>query len=85
LTASCKLSQVAVAAGEVLGTTEELVKNVRELSESINMSFVYEPDRRLFAIGYNVTEGRLDNASYDLLASEARFGGFVAIARETSP
>ena len=72
-------------AGEVLAPGERLVKDVRELSESINMRFLYDPDRRLFSIGYNVSEGRPDDAYYDLLASEARFGGFIAIARGDVP
>jgi cyclic beta-1,2-glucan synthetase len=72
-------------AGEVLGLREGLVKNVRQLSESINMRFLYDPERRLFSIGYNVSEGRLDTAYYDLLASESRLGGLVAIARGDIP
>jgi cyclic beta-1,2-glucan synthetase len=39
----------------------------------------------LFSIGYNVSEGRLDSAYYDLLASEARLGSFIAIARGEVP
>ena len=37
-------------------------------------------ERHLFAIGYNVTEGRRDSTYYDALASEARLASFVAIA-----
>ena len=58
---------------------------MRELSESINMRFLYNAERRLFSIGFNVSEGRLDRAFYDLLASEARLGSFVAIARGDIP
>ena len=72
-------------AGEMLGLGERLIKNVQELSDSINMRFLYDPERRLFSIGYNVSAGRLDSAYYDLLASEARFGSFVAIARGDVP
>ena len=36
--------------------------------------------RHLFAIGYNVSLHRLDTSCYDLLASEARLGSYVAIA-----
>jgi cyclic beta-1,2-glucan synthetase len=39
------------------------------------------PSRRLLAIGYNVSERRRDASFYDLLASEARLGSFVAIAQ----
>jgi cyclic beta-1,2-glucan synthetase len=68
-------------AGEMLNAAKQLALKARELSESMNMRFLYDADRRLFSIGYNVTEGRLDRAYYDLLASEARLGSFVAIAR----
>ena len=39
----------------------------------------------LLAIGYNVTERRRDESYYDLLASEARLGYFVAIAQGQLP
>src|SRR5208337_4933391 len=72
-------------AGEILGLSERLIQGGRELSESINMRFLYDPERRLFSIGYNVSGGRLDSSYYDLLASEARLGSFVAIARGDVP
>ena len=72
-------------AGEMLGLGERLIQDVREFSESINMRFLYDPERKLFAIGFNVSEGRLDSAFYDLLASEARLGSYVAIARGEVP
>ena len=72
-------------AGEMLASGERLRRAVRDLSGSMNMRFLYDNGRRLFSIGYNVTEGRLDHAYYDLLASEARLGSFVAIARGDIP
>jgi cyclic beta-1,2-glucan synthetase len=42
------------------------------LITEIDFRFLYDERRRLFAIGYNVSEGRRDNSYYDLLASEAR-------------
>ncbi len=72
-------------AGEILGLAERLITDCRALSEQINMRFLYDPERRLFSIGYNVSEGRRDGAFYDLLASEARLGSFVAIARGDVP
>ena len=41
--------------------------------------------RHLLAIGYNVGERRRDASYYDLLASEARLGTFVAIAQGAPP
>src|SRR5207244_1827110 len=40
-----------------------------------------EQERKVFTIGFNATEGRHDNAFYDLLASEARLASFIAIAK----
>jgi cyclic beta-1,2-glucan synthetase len=68
-------------AGEMLARLSRISSACRELSQSVNMRFLYNAERRLFSIGYNVSEGRLDRAFYDLLASEARLGSFVAIAR----
>jgi cyclic beta-1,2-glucan synthetase len=47
----------------------------------MDFAFLYDPRRRLFSNGYDVEEGRLDGAFYDLLASEARLASFLAIAK----
>jgi cellobiose phosphorylase len=47
--------------------------------------FLYDRTRHLLAIGYNVSESRRDESYYDLLASEARLGSFVAIAQGQLP
>ena len=47
--------------------------------------FLYDKARHLLAIGYNVGEHRRDSSYYDLLASEARFSSFVAIAQGQLP
>ena len=39
----------------------------------------------LFSIGFNVSDNRLDNSCYDLLASEARLASFWAIAKGDLP
>jgi cyclic beta-1,2-glucan synthetase len=44
------------------------------------LGFLFDNERHLFAIGYNVTEGRRDGTYYDALASEARLASFIAIA-----
>ncbi|HVP19122.1 MAG TPA: glucoamylase family protein [Spirochaetia bacterium] len=72
-------------AGEMLGIGDRLIAECRALSDQINMRFLYDAERRLFSIGYNVSEGRRDGAFYDLLASEARLGSFVAVARGDVP
>jgi len=53
----------------------------------MNFRFLYDPSRRLLAIGYRAADvegpGGLDGSDYDLLASEARLASFLAIAKGT--
>ena len=51
-----------------------------ELVAGTELDFLFDRQRHLFAIGYNVTEGRRDSTYYDALASEARLASFIAIA-----
>lgn len=51
----------------------------------MDYDFLYDKVRHLHAIGYNVSECRRDSSYYDLLASEARFSCFVAIAQGQVP
>lgn len=51
----------------------------------MDVEFLYDRAQRLLSIGYNVDEHRIDAARYDLLASEARLGHFVAIAQGRLP
>ncbi len=55
------------------------------LAQGMDFAFLYEPERRLFAIGYHLDDGRRDPTHFDLLASEARLASFVAIAHEQAP
>uniref|UniRef100_C6E6U8 Glycosyltransferase 36 n=1 Tax=Geobacter sp. (strain M21) TaxID=443144 RepID=C6E6U8_GEOSM len=72
-------------AGETLGLLQTLIDKIRALSAGMEMRFLYDPRQKLFAIGYNVSTARLDGSNYDLLASEARLGSFVAVARGDVP
>ncbi|APP82901.1 GH36-type glycosyl hydrolase domain-containing protein [Xanthomonas hortorum pv. vitians] len=51
----------------------------------MDYDFLYSPAQQLLSIGYNVDDHRLDSGRYDLLASEARLGIFVAIAQGKLP
>jgi cyclic beta-1,2-glucan synthetase len=54
--------------------------------QAMDFRFLFDPSRKLFSIGYSVADGTLDSSCYDLLASEARLGSFVAIAKgDVSP
>ena len=53
----------------------------QRLFDEMDFRFLFDPTRKLFSIGYRVTEGTLDPSYYDLLASEARLASFLAIAK----
>ena len=53
--------------------------------EEIDFAFLFHEQRKALRIGYNVQAERLDEACYDLLASEARTAVFLAIAKDQIP
>jgi cellobiose phosphorylase len=67
-----------------IAAIEKLAKQCGDLS-SMEYDFLFDENRHLLAIGYNVDEGRQDASYYDLLASEARLASFVAIAQGQLP
>jgi cyclic beta-1,2-glucan synthetase len=56
-----------------------------ELAAAMDFTVLYNKGRDLFSIGYNRALGRLDNAHYDLLASESCLTSFLAVARGDVP
>ncbi len=60
-------------------------RSARELFDAMDFTFLFDQPRQLFAIGYRVADGSLDEGRYDLLASESRLMSFVAIARGDVP
>ncbi|CAN7297936.1 GH36-type glycosyl hydrolase domain-containing protein [Pararhizobium sp. LjRoot238] len=57
----------------------------RDIAFSMDFSFLFRPERRLLSIGYRVNSNELDEACYDLLASEARLTSLFAIAKGDLP
>ena len=72
------LAQIAVRLAEVEAA-------VRAEFDDTDFNFVFHPRRRMLSVGYNVEEAELDDSCYDLLASEARLGSYVAIAKDDVP
>jgi cyclic beta-1,2-glucan glucanotransferase len=79
------LRQSASAAEGLAEKYLRIAERAQQFSEEMDFSFLFDERRQLFAIGYNVVDGRRDNSYYDLLASEARLASFVAIARDQVP
>jgi cyclic beta-1,2-glucan synthetase len=62
-----------------IATLERLAATCVDLAQ-VEYGFLFDRTKHLLAIGYNVTEERLDSGYYDLLASESRLSSFVGIA-----
>ncbi|MDX6384271.1 MAG: cyclic beta,2-glucan synthetase, partial [Blastocatellia bacterium] len=76
------IEQAAEAARTTTTRLAKLARNCQRIVDEMDFTFLLDPERKVFTIGYNVTEGRHDNSFYDLLASEARLASFVGIAKD---
>ena len=72
---------------DALETIEGLQAQIEHIKDSIDgfidaidFTFLYDNQKDLFTIGFNVEAAKRDNSYYDLLASESRLGSFVSIA-----
>lgn len=60
---------------------ENIVKDIENICDKMDFKILYDKDRELFSIGYNLENNSLGQSHYDLLASESRIASFLAIAR----
>ena len=61
---------------------EELIEKVNEIIEKTDFSYLYSKKNRLFSIGFDITNNKLNDSYYDFLASEARQASLIAIAKK---
>ncbi len=83
-----ELQRLITAASRHARTRMAVIKGLALQCDALarmDYDFLFDEKRHLLAIGYNVGEHRLDGSYYDLLASEARFSSFVAIAQGQLP
>ncbi|MBC7415032.1 MAG: cyclic beta 1-2 glucan synthetase [Herminiimonas sp.] len=78
------IEQASLHAAERIQQIDRLALQVADFAQ-MEYGFLYDPATNLLAIGYNLSERRRDLSFYDLLASEARLGSFVAIAQGQIP
>lgn len=71
-------------AAERIAELRKLAERCTELSEH-DLDFLYDTDRHLLAIGFNLDAHKRDPSYYDLLASECRLGSFIGVARGLLP
>ncbi|HEX8833668.1 MAG TPA: glucoamylase family protein, partial [Abditibacteriaceae bacterium] len=71
--------------GEMLATADSVCDCCDTFADEMNLRFLFDERRKLFTIGFNVNDRRLDASYYDLLASECRLASFASIARGEVP
>ncbi|MBL7661248.1 carbohydrate-binding protein [bacterium] len=82
------LRTLHVALGQIAATnpaaflerTAKLQQRIECFVDNIDFTFLFDRERNLFVIGYNVESARRDQSYYDLLASEARLASYIAVA-----
>jgi cyclic beta-1,2-glucan synthetase len=86
------LEQVAVEyeraqtnAAQTIEKLRTVAANASRIATGIDMRFLYDPQTRLFGIGYAVGGPLEFTSHYDLLASECRLASLVAIAKGDVP
>jgi len=73
-------SQASLEVIDRLRALEQLASQCDEFSD-MDFEFLQSKTMKLFVIGFNVTDNRLDSSCYDMLASEARLTTYVLIAQ----
>ena len=69
----------------IIDSIESLKGRLNSMVEATDFKMLYDEDRALFSIGYDVENDNLGKSYYDLLASESRQASFVAIAKGDVP
>src|SRR6185436_8289635 len=82
---AAKLKSAEVSVKALLIEYEQLSAEAETYLQETDFSFLYNPLRQVFHIGYNLDAGRLDDNYYDLLSSEARIASLIAIAKNEAP
>ncbi|MCC6192347.1 MAG: cyclic beta 1-2 glucan synthetase, partial [Anaerolineales bacterium] len=75
----------AEAAQALCSRFATLARAADYFSGGMDFTFLYNQERGVFSVGYNLPAQRLDNSFYDLIASEARLTSFITIARGQIP
>ncbi len=80
-----KLAAARTMGEELLTGLTDIETQAEQYFREIDFAFLFDRQREVFHIGYNVPAGKLDQNYYDLLASEARIASLVALAKREVP
>jgi hypothetical protein len=73
------------AAGNVSADLHWISDISHNLVSEMDCRFLYQPRKKVLSIGYDARTDEVAPSSYDLLASESRIGGFIAVAKGEVP
>ncbi len=82
---SAALTRAIAANRSLHERLDRLAVTAQRVFSEMEFGFLFDPQKRLFSIGYKVADGVLDPSYYDLLASEARLTSLIAIAKRDVP
>jgi len=80
-----RLRAAATRARETLDELALLRRRIDAIVDGMDFTFLYDRQRRLLHVGYDVDSATLDRSHYDLYASESRLASYVAIAKGDVP
>ena len=63
----------------------QMITNIDDIIKNTDFTVLYDYNKNLFSIGYDIEQNKLTNSYYDLLASEARQASLIAIAKKDVP
>jgi len=79
------LAAGAAAQNALLNDIEAVAARASAAAYAMDFAMLYDRERRIFNIGYNLNADHLDPHYYDLLMSEARLASYFAIAKRDVP
>jgi hypothetical protein len=79
------LTASSVACQRLVDRLAAVTMLTKAIFDGMQFGFMFDATRKIFSIGYRITDGSPDPSGYDLLASEARLTSFIAIAKGDVP
>ena len=67
------------------GNLENILGDIDKIIDDTDFSVLYDEEKGIFSIGFNVEDNSITDSYYDLLASEARQASLIAIAKKDVP
>ncbi len=80
-----ELATQSTAAADLVRRLQVIADRAYDYAMEMDFRFLFDAERKLFAIGFQGSTHSLDGSYYDLLASEARLASFIAVAKNDVP